>query len=143
MASCSQTAQALVTAYNTWTLENIMDIRASNCINYILPRSLSQKPMNNEEYIAFFAPSIPLFRNFRLTIHDIVVDESDRKVVMHLTSTASTDIGKYYNEYMLKLHMTEDCRKVDKFEEFVDSGYSAKYMAKLLENPSRARKTSL
>ena len=99
--------------------------------------------MNNEEHISFFAPSMPLFRNFRLTIHDIVVDESDRKVVMHLTSIASTDIGKYCNEYMLKLHMTEDCRKVDKFEEFVDSGYSAMYMAKLRENQSRARKASL
>ncbi|KAL9041860.1 MAG: hypothetical protein Q9180_000996 [Flavoplaca navasiana] len=143
MASCNQTAQALVTAYNTWTLENIMDVRASNCINYILPNSLGQKSMDNEEYKAFFAPRMASFRNFNLAVHDTVVDEAARKVVLHMTSTASTDVGDYRNEYMLKLHMTEDCRKVDVFEEFVDSAYSAKFMAYLAKHPSAAKKPNL
>ncbi|KAL8650740.1 MAG: hypothetical protein Q9226_005016 [Calogaya cf. arnoldii] len=140
MASCGQTAQALVAAYNTWTLENIMNVRAFNCMNYILPASLGQTPMDNEKYKAFFAPRMVPFRDFQLTVHDTVVDEAARKVIMHMTSTASTDIGKYCNEYILKLPMTEDCRKVDKFEEFVHSGYSAKFMADLAKSQ---RKPSL
>lgn len=143
MVSCGQTAQALVTTYNTWSLENIMDVRASNCINYILPNSLGQKSMDNEEYKAFFAPKMAPFRNFNLSVHDTVVDEAARKVVLHMTSTASTDVGDYRNEYMLKLHMTEDCRKIDKFEEFVDSAYSTKFMADLAKHPSAAKKPNL
>ncbi|KAL8684826.1 MAG: hypothetical protein Q9224_006113 [Gallowayella concinna] len=143
MASCLQTAQALVSAYNSWTLENIMDVRASDCINYILPASLGRKVMNNEEYVSFFGPRMAPFRNFNLKVHDTVVDEAARKVVLHMTSAASTDIGDYHNEYMLKLHMTEDCRKVDRFEEFVDSAYSAKYMAELQQHQSEPRKASM
>ncbi|KAL8728176.1 MAG: hypothetical protein Q9166_005570 [cf. Caloplaca sp. 2 TL-2023] len=143
MATCLQTAQALVTAYNTWTLENIMNMRASQCTNYVLPTSLGQKPMNNEEYVAFFAPRMRPFRNFNLTVHDTVVDEAALKVVLYMTSTASTDIGDYQNEYMLKLHMTEDRCKVDKFEEFVDSAYSAKYMAKLQRHLSQSARTKM
>ncbi|KAL8670531.1 MAG: hypothetical protein Q9168_004928 [Polycauliona sp. 1 TL-2023] len=142
-ASCNQTAQAFVTAYNSWTLENIMDVRASDCINYILPGSLGQEPMDNEHYKAFFAPRMAPFRNFHLTVHDTVVDEAARKAVLHMTSTASTDIGEYRNEYMVKLHMTEDCRKIDRFEEFVDSGYSAKFMGDLAKNHSPSKKPSL
>ncbi|KAI4231781.1 MAG: hypothetical protein LQ349_005396 [Xanthoria aureola] len=137
MASCRETAEALVTAYNSYKLENMMDVRSSDCINYILPHSLGQKPMDNEQYMAWVTPRLPPFRNFTLTVHDTVVDEAARKVVLHMTSTASTDLGDYHNEYMLKLHMTEDRRKVDKFEEFVDSGYSSKVMKELLKHQSR------
>ncbi|KAL8807309.1 MAG: hypothetical protein Q9182_000814 [Xanthomendoza sp. 2 TL-2023] len=143
MASCLETAKAVVSAYNTWTLENIMDVRASDCINYILPVSLGRKTMNNEEYISFFAPRMAPFRNFNLKVQDTVVDEAARKVVLHMTSTASTDIGDYHNEYMVKLHMTDDRRKIDKFEEFVDSAYSARYMAELQKYQSEQGKASM
>ncbi|KAL8997205.1 MAG: hypothetical protein Q9169_003471 [Polycauliona sp. 2 TL-2023] len=141
--SCNQAAKALVTAYNSWNLENIMDVRASDCMNYVLPSSLGQKPMDNEQYKAFFAPRMPPFRNFNLIVHDTVVDEAARKVVLHLTSTASTNIGDYGNEYMLKLHMTDDGRKIVRFEEFVDSGYTAKFMADLARNQSSSKKPNL
>ncbi|KAI4242147.1 MAG: hypothetical protein L6R40_004190 [Gallowayella cf. fulva] len=143
MASCLQAARALVSAYNTWTLDEIMAIRASDCVNYILPASLDRKAMNNDEYVAFFAPRMPPFKNFNLTVHDTVVDEAPRKVVLHMTSTASTAIGEYRNEYMLKLHITEDRRKIDRFEEFVDSGYSAQFMTKLHQHLSGSTKASI
>lgn len=70
--------------------------------------------MDNEEYASCFAPNVPLFEDFRLTVHDTIVDEAAQKVTMHLSSTAITAIGKYDNEYMLTLHVTEDGRKVDR-----------------------------
>ena len=50
---------------------------------------------------------------------------------MHATSTAETDIGDYRNEYMLVLHMTEDGGKVERFMEYVDSGYSREFLGRL------------
>jgi hypothetical protein len=53
--------------------------------------------------------------------------------MMHASSTAETPVGPYGNEYALVLKFSEDGSKVEKFEEFVDSGYSEKFFAKLAE----------
>ena len=74
---------------------------------------------------------MPAFQHFHVTVHDRIVDEPARKVVLYASSTGSTTLGPYNNEYMLILHMTEDGRKVEKFYEFVDSAYSADYMSRL------------
>ena len=74
---------------------------------------------------------MPAFEHFHLTVHDSIVDEVARKVLMYVSSSASTALGPYNNEYMLILHMTEDGRRVEKFYEFVDGAYSADYMRRL------------
>lgn len=99
--------------------------------------------MNNEEYSLFFTPSMEAFEGFSLTVHDTVVDETDRKVAMHVTSTASTSIGEYHNEYRLTLHMTEDGQKIDKFEEFVDSKYSADFMPRVRNFLAQSKKANI
>jgi ketosteroid isomerase-like protein len=55
--------------------------------------------------------------------------------MMHASSTADTKIGPYANEYALFLTFTEDGKKVTRFEEFVDSGYSVKVFAELMSAP--------
>ena len=87
--------------------------------------------MNNEKYLAFFQPLMPAFRNFTLKAHDIIVDEAERKVVVHASSTAMTVLGEYGNEYILVLHMDEPGEKVEKLLEYVDSAYSQEFMTKL------------
>jgi len=52
---------------------------------------------------------------------------------MHASSTAKTPIGSYANEYMLALTFTDDGTKVIRFDEFVDSAFSASYFARLQE----------
>ncbi len=136
-------AQALVSAYKSWDLKEIMGVRSTDCVNSILPASLGRPAMDNEEYASFFAPNIPLFEGFHLTVHDTIIDEAARKVTMHLSSRATTAIGKYDNEYMLTLHMTEDGQKVDRFVEFVDSKYSARYMSELRESIAQSSKAAL
>ncbi|KAF6219620.1 hypothetical protein HO133_004089 [Letharia lupina] len=71
------------------------------------------------------------FRDFDVTVHDTIVDEEARKMVMHASSTGTTALGPYNNDYTLILHMTEDGRKVEKFYEFVDSAYTVDYMPRL------------
>ena len=74
------------------------------------------------------------FKNFNSSSKNTVVDEEAKKVVMHASSTATTDLGDYNNEYILVLHMTEDGTKVHRFEEFVDSKYSTEFLSRLREN---------
>ncbi len=108
-----------------------MSFRAPNCIHYILPSSLNRPPLNNEQYAAYFGSIIPAFTGFHVTVHDTIVDEAAQKVLMHASSTATTVLGPYVNEYALILHMTEDGRKVEKFYEFVNSAYTGDYMPRL------------
>lgn len=129
-----ETAIAVIDGYNTWTPEAIMANRAPDCITQILPASLGRPPMDNERYLAYFAPIMPAFKNFHVTVKHTIVDEEARNVVMHAHSTATTELGDYSNEYMLVLHMTVDGTKLVRFEEFLDSKYSAEYLPQLREH---------
>ena len=68
-----------------------------------------------------------------MTVHDTVVDEVARKVVMRASSTAETDVGPYANEYMIVLRMTEDGRLVERFDEFNDSAFIRGFLPRLWE----------
>ena len=129
-----ETANAAIEGYNTWKPEAMIAYRAPNCIHQVLPTSLGRQPLNNEQYLAYFTPIMPAFKNFHVIVNHTVVDEEARKVAMHATSTATTDLGDYSNEYVLVLHMTEDGKKVVRFEEFVDSKYSTEFMQRLREH---------
>ncbi|KAL9009031.1 MAG: hypothetical protein Q9173_005907 [Seirophora scorigena] len=139
-SSLDQTAQTLLSAYNSWDIEAIMDVRAADCMNFIHPASLGVQPMNNEQYAAFFTPNMPMFKDFHLTVHDTIIDEAARKVNMRLTSTATSVMGDYSNQYMVTLQMTEDGRKVERFDEFADSKFSAEFFPKLREFMSQSSK---
>jgi hypothetical protein len=67
------------------------------------------------------------------TVHTEVHDVEARTCMMHASSTSDTVIGPYGNEYALVLKFSEDGSKVEKFEEFVDSGYSEKFFVRLAE----------
>lgn len=77
---------------------------------------------------------MPAFRNFRLSVVDenhTIVDVDSRKVSLHLKSKAATDAGPYENEYIFILMMSEDGQLVDEVFEFLDSRYTADFVAKL------------
>ena len=129
-----ETANAAIEGFNTWTAESIMSYRAPNCIHQVLPLSLGRQPLNNEQYKAYFLPIMPAFKNFHVAVQSTVVDVEARQIAMHATSTATTELGEYNNDYVLVLRMTEDGTKVERFEEFVDSKYSVEYLPKLREH---------
>lgn len=56
--------------------------------------------------------SRPYFRNFHVTINDLLIDPAQSKVAIWAKSTGETDIGEYANEYMLIFYMDESGEKV-------------------------------
>ena len=130
-ATLLSTANEAIEGYNIWTTESIMSYRAPHCTHQVLPLSLGRQPLNNEQYLAYFTPMMALFKDFHVVVKNAVVDEEAKQVTMHATSSAMTAVGKYDNEYMLALRMTEDGTKVEKFDEFVDSKYSSEYFTAL------------
>ena len=132
-ATLLSTAQTVIQAYNTWTPTSVLAFRAPHCEHQFLPNSLKQPCLNNAQYAAYFVPLMPHFRSFTVTVHDTVVDEVARKVVMRASSTAETDVGPYANEYMIVLRMTEDGRLVERFDEFNDSAFIVEFLPRLRE----------
>ena len=132
-ATLLTTAQTVIQSYNAWDPTSILSYRAPHCEHQFLPTSLNQPPLNNAQYAAYFAPLMPHFRSFTVTVHDTVIDEVARKVVMRASSTAETDIGPYANEYVIVLRMTEDGRLVERFDEFNDSAFIRGFLPRLRE----------
>ncbi|KAI0909428.1 hypothetical protein F4823DRAFT_426470 [Ustulina deusta] len=136
-----RTALAVVEAYNKWSTEAIMAIRAEDCTNQILPKSLGRPAMDNAAYKAYFEAVMPGFEDFAVTVNDMVEDARENKVVMWASSTASTEIGPYVNEYVIILYMNEAGDKVTKFLEFVDSSYSVAFFPRLREHLAQKAST--
>lgn len=129
-----RTALAAVDSYNKWDLDAIMAPRADRCTQEILPKSLDRPVMNNAEYRAYFGSMLPAFKNFLVTIIDVIEDAHNHKVVVHAKSTADSVIGPYANEYMLVFHMTEDDKQVVHIKEFVDSMVSVTLIRNIREH---------
>ncbi|ETR99617.1 hypothetical protein M419DRAFT_65695, partial [Trichoderma reesei RUT C-30] len=126
------TANAFIAAYNKWTVPDILSIRSPSCKHHVLPGK--NPPRNNQEFGEFLAGVIPVIRNLRMQLVDttpMVVDVEVRRVVMHLTSTAETDVGPYGNEYFFVVTVNEDGERVDEIVEFLDKAYTAEFLSRL------------
>ncbi|PTB63399.1 hypothetical protein BBK36DRAFT_1143884 [Trichoderma citrinoviride] len=127
------TANAFVAAYNKWTVPDVLSIRSPTCKHHLLPGT-KLPSRNNQEFAEFLERIIPIIRNFRLHVVDTtppVVDVEARKVMMHLKSSAETDVGPYENEYFFVLTVSEDGEKIDEVVEFLDTAYTAEFMERL------------
>ncbi|KAI0415359.1 hypothetical protein F5X98DRAFT_217082 [Xylaria grammica] len=129
-----QTALAVVDSYNKWSMEAIMGLRTEDCIQQILPKSLGRPAMDNAAYEAWFGSVMPHFKNFTVTVDDIIEDPGENKVAIWAHSSASTEVGPYNGEYVLILYMNEGADKITKLLEFVDSSHSVTFFPKLLEH---------
>lgn len=125
------TALAFIAGYNEWNMDAILAPRAENCMHRVYPARLSRPNMNNTEYRTYFSAFLPLYKDFNVMIIDAYVDESANRVALQATSTATSVIGPYANEYVLMLKMTECQDKIYEVREFVDSEYSAQFFANL------------
>ena len=126
-----ETANAVIAGYQEWDIEKILLPRAANCTQQVIPYSLNRPILNNEQYREFFAGVMPHFKNWKLHVISMIVDETRSKVCVHARSTAETALGPYANEYSVFMTMTEDHEKATEILEFVDSKYSDDFFVRL------------
>jgi len=125
-----KTADALVDAFNSMSIPDIIALRNPGCKRTILPYSLQYPPQSNETYRSQLQSIIPAFRNFSLTVYEIIEDVQQRKIIMHLKARADTAAGEYLNEYMWILKFDEEGMIEDQ-KEYVDVGVNRDFFPKL------------
>ena len=125
-----KTADALVDAFNCMSIPKIIALRTPDCKRTILPYSLNYPPSNNDEYRSSLQSIIPAFRNFSLSVHDIIEDIQQKKIVMHLRARADTAAGEYLNEYMWILKF-DGGGMIEDQKEYVDVGVNRDFYPKL------------
>ncbi|KAK0707842.1 hypothetical protein B0H67DRAFT_647979 [Lasiosphaeris hirsuta] len=132
MSVLHQTVLNVIDAYNSWDIEKIMAVRAPECIQEMLPNTLGIPAMDNAAYEAWQKNTVlPIFRNLRLEVLDVIEDTENNKVAIWAKSSAESPIGPYANQYMLVLHMTKEGDKLVRLREFADSAYSNEFFPKL------------
>ncbi|KAK3056519.1 hypothetical protein LTR09_002312 [Extremus antarcticus] len=125
------TAISLIDGYNSWSMDAIMAPRAPNCTQKVYPLRLDRPAMGNDEYRQYFVGVMDQFKDYHLEILEATEDTKQHRVVFHLQGTAKTAIGDYANEFFVSTQMTEDDGRIVEIKEFVDSGYSMEFFAKL------------
>lgn len=124
-------AEELVDDFNRMDIDNIISKRAEGCMRHILPASMGQKPMNNAQYRATLEQLLPIFKNFELTVHDVLEDREARRVSMYVKARADTLAGEYLNEYQWTMTFDESGQKIVHWSEFVDASIYYGFFPKL------------
>ncbi|KAI2478300.1 hypothetical protein Ptr902_10495 [Pyrenophora tritici-repentis] len=126
-----ETARKVIAGYNAWDRDSILEYRAPECEQQVLPASMNRAAQSNDEYGAYFDRIKSLYSDFTVTVMEEIHDAEAHSCIIHASSTASTAIGPYANEYALIIEFTKDGKNVTKIYEFVDSDYSKKFVAEL------------
>lgn len=129
------TARQWVKAHNekaTTGVEGIIVLAAPDFVGRLFPSSLNTPPRGREDYAKFQLTSSSAFETYHAEETDIVVDETQRKVVYYLTARGTTKIaGDYENEYVHKLILTDDGKLVRHFDAYLDSQVMVEFMNKI------------
>ncbi|KAF8589497.1 hypothetical protein K439DRAFT_1253540, partial [Ramaria rubella] len=124
-----QTALKWIDGFNCWDIDQITSVLSNDYTHHILPKTLGVKSRNKEEFREYFTGILPMFQDFKVTIHEIV--EGAGKLVIHASSTATSTTGyPYANEYNLILHLVsqgEGLPKISMIKEFVDSKFAVEF----------------
>src|SRR5215469_2165473 len=117
-----QTADAAIEAMNNMDTETFTSLRSPDCMRSLHPMSLKIPASTNEQFAAQLTSLKPIFRNFSLTVTELVEDVDERKICIWLLARADTAIGEYRNEYVWLMEFDESGEKIARMKEFVDAG---------------------
>ena len=120
-----ETARKWVQAHDRNTNRNA-DITALTTPDFVAfqgPRSLETPEFHRDDYIAFQSQAFAIFDSYGHKEVEMVVDESQHKVVYYLDVEATAAGGKvnYASQYIQKLVLTEDGKLIKEFHTFLDS----------------------
>jgi hypothetical protein len=117
-----ETANELVAAFNAMDIDKIISLRSPTCLRHIRPRSLGYEPQSHAEMATSMKRLRSVFRNFPLTVEDVIEDVAQRKICLWLHVRADSVVGEYVNEYVWALEFSEDGRTIVGWKEYVDAG---------------------
>ncbi|KAI1868252.1 hypothetical protein JX265_007075 [Neoarthrinium moseri] len=115
---------------NAFGEDGLTALAAPGFVAHSLPSSLHAPDRNAEEYAQFQNGAFQMFSSYKTTELDIIVDETQRKVVYYLKSDGEAAGVEYKNEYIHKLTLTEDGKKVKQFDPYLDSQGMISFMGK-------------
>ncbi|KAI1844662.1 hypothetical protein JX266_009118 [Neoarthrinium moseri] len=115
---------------NAFGEDGLTALAAPGFVAHSFPSSLHAPDRNAEEYAQFQNGAFQMFSSYKTTELDIIVDETQRKVVYYLKSDGEAAGVEYKNEYIHKLTLTEDGKKVKQFDSYLDSQGMISFMGK-------------
>lgn len=133
MSSQTATANAVVAAFNAMDVDAIASYRSPDCQRILLPSSLGLPSQDNATYIKSLHQLKAIFKNFSLTIDEIMEDTRTRTMCLWLTARADTDAGLYENEYVWMWNLDETGTKITRSKEYSDSAQAKEFFPKLQE----------
>ena len=104
--------------------------RTPDCLHYVHPASAGlASSFTNETYIAFITRVASLVHNLHINLlngFSPIVDEKERRVMLHLTGGGELPIGPYTNSYIFYFQLTDDGTQIKRIDEFLDVESSQK-----------------
>jgi ketosteroid isomerase-like protein len=73
----------------------------------------------------------------KFKVWKIISDPKQRSAAVHATAVGDTPLGVYENEHVFFLSFTDDGKKVNRVEEYVDTSYSEDFVKKVKEYQAR------
>ncbi|CAL1717448.1 unnamed protein product [Somion occarium] len=120
---------AWMTALCDGDFDKLATLVTEDFVHYVHPSSLGFPKRNKTEWLQFNKDGFDIFKNFKITVHEIV--EGQSAVVVHASSNATTSTGyPYANEYSLFFHLTAETDgsyTIDQLKEFMDSQYAVEF----------------
>lgn len=116
-----KSAEAVVAAFNKMDIDTIMSYRSPDCLRYYLPITMGYEPQANDSYERSLRNLTGVFKDYSLTIEDIVEDRDARSLCLWLTARANTAAGLYENDYVWLWYFDESGTKILRSKEFSDS----------------------
>jgi len=146
MASTSPNVRAVlsyVSALEEWDIEKIMAHFDEGLEHQILPTTLGRPIRNKTQYREWFVRLMPLFRKWRLNIHELV--EAGDTIVFHASSEGETTTGApYRNQYAVIMHLmppsassSGELPHIVHVKEFVDSLYTVQFFEEERERQAK------
>jgi hypothetical protein len=129
------TALEFINQFAKLDVDSVLAFLSPTCTLRSFPGSLGKPSLQTkDESKADFQGLRDFFRKFELRVvdeADAVVDESRRKVVLHIEGKGDSLVGRFETEYIYILQMNEEGTMVDDFFQFADSATRAAWGEKI------------
>ncbi|KAI4124584.1 MAG: hypothetical protein LQ338_004722 [Usnochroma carphineum] len=126
-----RTALALVESFNRMDIPAIVGARTPSCLRHLYPTAMAQAPQDTAAYAKSITSLHAIFKNFSLTLDELIEDTANHRICMWLSARADTAAGEYVNEYVWLLDFDESGKKIVRTKEFSDSVMARDFFPKL------------